>query len=297
MGRLRGCLLVVVVLVACATPAVAAASARVRTRIAFVNVPEDGYYCSCWSLGTTSVPSPVARARLSYYRASTRSWVGYGKRVVTIQRYSDWDDTLLAVGRRTTDKRGYFTFAMRFAETYTVRYGGSKSSLTSAKSADRVDWVAAETTVPVVTTSSVDATHTRVTIAADYLYNPYVDPDVSLGLTLMAVDWRQQWHELYTGIVENLDLPLTGTGHAECSVVVPTTALEGRELAVWRSVWYSRQYDYHADDYSGGGYPFYQSPGRCRDRAGWSPYRRPSGEAPELAVMFEKGPGRREAGL
>jgi hypothetical protein len=218
-----------------------ASTPKVKTKIVFVNLPGAGYYGSYWSLDDTSVPNPVAKVRLMYYRPSTKTWAGYAKRPVAIKR-----DLLgglyIPIARVATDRRGYFSFKMEYPGSYRASYAGSAYGNKTSGSRSRQDTVETRTST-VVTTASVDATRTRINIETDYRYNPFVPSAPGVRIVVMTLAGEEPV-ALYSGWMADPDRPLTGYGHASISFVVASAAVEHRYVGVVSRVGYFGTTDY-----------------------------------------------------
>ena len=221
-----------------AAPAVAEAhAAKLKTKIVYVNTAGWSYRTH-WSLDTTSVPTPVARGRLLYYKPSTKKWVGYSGRPVKVGCYGAEPGLRhFTVVKAKTDRRGYFRFPLKYQYSYYASYAGSAHTRRASRITRRIDSVDTRRLPPVVTTSTVDATNTRIAVTADYLFNPFVTRgDILMSAAIYLVDsgdvdgWPRA--ELGTYLAED-DLQATpGVAHLECGYVVPTARLEGKTILV-----------------------------------------------------------------
>jgi hypothetical protein len=227
------------------SPAGAQAATRMKTKIVFTNVPDYGYYSAWWSLDASSAPSPVARARLMYYRPSAKKWVGYSNRPVSVVRDSGFED-YTTVARVKTDRLGRFSFTMARPSFYTAKYGGGSHSLKSSAAQERSDWVSTESTT-VATASSVDATRTRISIESTYRYNPYVPASPGMDFLVIAQGTDARLRTVGTAWAADTSSPLTGYGHASLDLVLANASLVGAHLRVVPRVEYYPPLFYYTD--------------------------------------------------
>lgn len=227
MRAKRICLVLFALLVAVMVPSVAAAAGKVKTRIVFTNAIDDANYYAWWSLDDTSVPTPVARGRLMYYKPSVRKWVGYGKRPVTLWRTDIFGDAV-AAGRTTTNGYGYFSFRLKAPTDYLARYNGSATSYATSRACSRVDGVASEV-VSRATTSSIDASRTLITITNSYRYNRFIPASPGMKTTVFTMRYDNEggpdFRVLWDGWVGDTQTSLTGEATATIDVVVPPQLL------------------------------------------------------------------------
>jgi hypothetical protein len=245
-------IMVFLLLVGLAVPSAALAATKVKTKIVLTNVPEEGYYSQWWDYETTSVPSPVAKARLMYFSPTAKKWVGYPHRPIKVLRYRVYDN-YVTVASPHTDKKGYFSFKLRHTSDYKAAYAGSAYSSKSSKRTSRTDWVSSESTT-VATTTTVDATRTRINIESDFRYNPYVNAEAGVSVSVVSssllgagLDWRT----LYTGWVPDANAAHDGYGHASLSFVVPTQSFDQRYVFMMPAVSYWGDEDYLTEDDEG----------------------------------------------
>ena len=225
--------LIAAVLFAIVLPGVAhAATAKITTKIVYVNATGPGY-AAHWSLDTTSVPDPVARGRLLYYKRSTKKWVGYSGRPVRVKTIGFVGPYIVNV---RTDKGGYFRFPLReYDGDYTASYAGSAHTRKASRTTRRIDSVDARALPPVVTTSTVDATRTRIAVTADYLFNPFVtDGTAQPAVYLYLGDPNDAGSYVGRYRVNDVfqQMATPGVSHVECGFVVPTARLEGKTIVV-----------------------------------------------------------------
>lgn len=232
MVRALRFLLVVMLLGGLASPVTAqAASAKAKTKIVFVNVPEEGYYSSFWWLDSKSAPAPVAKARLMRYRASSKKWVAYPGQTVVIKR--NLGSKTYVIAKRKTDKKGYFKFAMSYPDSYTARFAGNKRSRSSSKMQRRTDWVEVRTST-VATSTPVGDAHSRISVATDLRYNPYIPggPQLFTFITAWNLDAPEKSETLFEGARRDLSRPRTGNARFEFSCVVPNAAMTDRIVGI-----------------------------------------------------------------
>jgi len=233
-------------------PAVAQAkTTKVKTKVVFYG-RDAGAYREYWSLDTPSLPPVYAKARLMYYKRSAKKWVGYAGRTVRVTRGDDFLDEDTLTWKKKTDSKGYFKVKMSRPSTYNVKYAGSKYSLPCGKSEYRFDEVSVRRS-STITTSSVDATHTRYTFVTDYQYNPYVAQmqghvGIRMGFAVTDDEYKDvRW--IYTGETELIERPFTGFGRSEVSVVVPSDTFEEAIPFLAVDVTYPGEWLFDTEDY------------------------------------------------
>jgi len=245
MRLTRYCTLLVVLLALC-FPAVSQACAqKAATKIVFAGTQQTDmedddlpwHYAVNWSWDTKSVPTPSARGRLLYYKSSTKRWVGYGKRRVSVAKGYPLD----IMTRKTTDSRGYFTFKLIQPDEYTAAYAGSARSKKSSMQVMRIDNAPCRVGPAVISTRSVDATRSLVTVAIDYWYNPHVDQGME-PYTINAyinVNPRDSGRiSMSTQVQGTGNIGVApGVGHIEFSYLLPADVLANADMS--SNPWFS----------------------------------------------------------
>ena len=165
---------------AATAPTFAYASTRAKSRITFLNVigsdPEAGnpvHVRMTWSIDATTFPNPTVHARLDRWSKTKKRYVGYSGQAVKAYQYDLPVDGVSKkrIATLKTNTRGEFSLKPSAAGEYLATYGGNSSTKASSNLLDRFDDLEGmvKTTV---STSSVDASTTRVDFDAAARYNP-----------------------------------------------------------------------------------------------------------------------------
>jgi hypothetical protein len=231
-------------LVSCAS---SSSEPKIATKIILENAPAWTYYTR-WSIDATSIPVPIAKARLLGYDRGARRWIGLSGRTVDISRSRGED--YLDLPSVVTDAEGRFQLPLEHAVRYRLLYRGSKRERAYRLEPGRDDWVEVKYSRPKVSFQRISDSMTRVMVEADVRYNPYVtDDDVGIEFQL-ATDYNsefpRQGEDLGTVYVDSASLT-PGYRRAEANFTVPTeSVLDMRVVVVV-------QLDFHPNESRGCG--------------------------------------------